>query len=212
MTCDFVLQEVAEQFSADHPSIRLDFQTASSRDAVPESLAAGSLDLGIWSPGPTWQELPLGFSQSLTATPWIRDEWILARASSDAPPRLFYHPTQSWMVSRVAALASTMGDLAISECLQLDSLEAVKSAALGHLGYALVSGMSIAKEVAHGMLEPAIRTGIPRELLLLVSQDATPMTQDVRDFFVLWWEANHDRFRSSIIAALPEVHASTRSA
>jgi DNA-binding transcriptional LysR family regulator len=199
MTCDFVLQEAVEHFNLENPEIHLDFQRAASRDAVPERLAGGLLDLGIWSPGPS--DKPRTLTSGLTATPWISDEWIVVRASAHAPPHLLYHPTQAWIVPHILALHERLPGLAISECVVLDTVEGVKSAALGHLGYALVSGMSIAREVAHGMLEPVARSGIPRELLLLVSEDASPTTLRVRDFFLLWWKTNRDRFRNTIVGA-----------
>jgi len=165
--CTYYLPAILARFREAHPGVQLLLREGPT-DGLLDALEAGDLDLAILArvPGAGGADFLRATRSGLVRERWLEDELVLVGAPGVDPRSAPFVTFGRGMTTRALLDARFPG---VPIAMELGSIAAVKANTRSGVGVALVSRVSIQREVAAGQLVvlPSERTPILRPLYLV---------------------------------------------
>lgn len=189
VTSSFLMEHVVKDMQHHLPDIPLQIHVTPN-NTVLQLLLERRVQLGVI----TRVELPMNpipltavDSSTLTVTPWIHDEWILvcqAGMFSSPDIDLFYSASYGLTKPILNNLVARLPVEITPAFFPLPTIDPVKSAAIGGLGFSLLPRMSVMRELNSGILRQVIPESVGRHLSIVSLHDATPQICSVREYLL----------------------------
>jgi DNA-binding transcriptional LysR family regulator len=197
VTSSFLLRHVLNDLRGKHPDPPITLHVG-MHDLIVPGLLDGRYQIGVLAASPGDESFQPEPPREILVRRWLVDEWMLVRALEPEgdPRQALEQPRTIYYASHYAksepALEALLAQVTFGRPVQrvaLEAVQAVKSAAMGHLGDAFLPGMSVLDEFALGLLERVPLPGIPRHLFAMRRRQAPSAVRRVFGSLLAWGSA-----------------------